>query len=166
MPFVTCLRRDRAQRQQSVRLLFESLTNKVFPSFAKFKDAIKVKLMCGGFTQDGHHNVILQDLNRAAAQEVQSGEHVAAVDQSVSRRSVSGSEAHCQGPEAAFGGSLESFAVVKKIPVEVKADVCLQALRKTLQHLGCTKKKKMSESLRKMYTDECPRTSDTCMSFF
>lgn len=63
------------------------------------------------------------------------------MDQSVSGRSVSGSEAHCQGPEAALGGSLESFAVVKKIPVEVKADVCLQALRKTLQHLQRTKQK-------------------------
>lgn len=99
-----------------------------------------VKLVCA-FTQDGHHDVILQDLNRAAAQEVESGEDIAAVDQSVPGRSVSGSEAHCQGPEAAFGGSLESFAVVKKIPVEVKADVCLQALRKTLQHLQCTKQK-------------------------
>lgn len=72
------------------------------------------------------------------------------MDQSVSRRSVSGSEAHRQGPQAAFGGSLESFAVVKEIPVEVKADVCLQALRKTLQHLRCMKK----ESLRGMCTVE------------
>lgn len=58
---------------------------------------------------------------------------------------MSGSEAHCQGPQAAFGGSLESFAVVKKIPVEVKADVCLQALRKTLQHLGRMKRKASEE---------------------
>lgn len=44
---------------------------------------------------------------------------------------MSGFEVHGQGPQAAFGGSLESFTVVKKIPVEVKADIRLQALRKT-----------------------------------
>lgn len=83
------------------------------------------------FTQDGYHNVIFQDLNRAAGQKVESGEHIATVDQSVSRRSMSGFEVHGQGPQAAFGCSLERFAVVKKIPVEVKADIRLQALRKT-----------------------------------
>lgn len=83
------------------------------------------------FTQDGYHNVVLQDLNGATGQEVQSGEHVPAVDQSVSRRGVSGSEAHGQRPQAAFGGPLESFAGVQKISVEVKADIRLQALRET-----------------------------------
>lgn len=72
---------------------------------------------------------------------------------------MSGSEAHRQGPQAAFGGSLESFAVVKEIPVEVKADVCLQALRKTLQHLRCMKKKA---------SEECTqwKLEHTCAAFF
>lgn len=83
------------------------------------------------FTQDCYHNVISEDLNRAAGQKVESGEYIATVDQSVSRRGMSGFEVHGQGPQAAFGGSLERFAVVKKIPVEVKADIRLQALRKT-----------------------------------
>lgn len=83
------------------------------------------------FTQDGYNNVVFQDLNGATGQKVESSEHIAAVDQGVSRRGMSGFEAHGQGPQAALGGSLERFAVVKKIPVEVKADVCLQALRET-----------------------------------
>lgn len=44
---------------------------------------------------------------------------------------MGGFEAHGQGPQAAFGGSLERFAAVEKVPVEVEADICLQALRKT-----------------------------------
>jgi len=53
------------------------------------------------------------------------------VDQSVSRRGMSGFEVLGQGPQAAFGGSLERFAVVKKTLVEVEADICLEALRET-----------------------------------
>lgn len=83
------------------------------------------------FTQDCHHNVIFQDLNRTAGHEVESGDHIATVDQSVSRRCVSALKTHGQGSQTAFGGSLESFAVVQQIFVEVKADICLQALRKT-----------------------------------
>lgn len=83
------------------------------------------------FTQDGYHYVIFQDLNRAAGQKVESSEHVAAVNQSVSGGSVCGFEVHGQGPQAAFGGSLEGFAVLQQVPVEVKADIRLQALRKT-----------------------------------
>lgn len=77
------------------------------------------------FTQDSYHNVIFQDLNRTAGQKIESREHVAAVDQSVSGRYVSAIEAHGQGPQASFGGSLKSFAGVQKTPVEMKADICL-----------------------------------------
>lgn len=91
------------------------------------------------FTQNGDHDVIFQDLNRAAGQEVEGGENVAAVDQSVSGRRVRGLEVHRQGPQAAFGGSLEHFAVVEEIIIEMKTDICLQALRKTFEYLweGC-----------------------------
>ena len=83
------------------------------------------------FTKDSDHNVIFQDLNRAAVQKVDGSEDIAAVDQSVSRGCMSCVEAHGQGSQAPFGGSLESLAVVQKISVEVKANICLQALRKT-----------------------------------
>ena len=83
------------------------------------------------FTQDGNHDVVFQDLDGAAGHEVERGEHIATVNQRVSRRGVSGFEAHGEGPQAAFGGSFERFAVLKKTIVEVKADICLQALRKT-----------------------------------
>lgn len=83
------------------------------------------------FTQDGYHNVISQDLDGAAGQKVERSEHITAVDQRVSGRGMGGFEAHGQGPQAAFGGSLERFAVLKEILVEVKADICLQALGKT-----------------------------------
>lgn len=77
------------------------------------------------FTQDSYHNVIFQDLNRTTRQKIESSEHITTVDQSVSGRHMSGIEAHGQGPQASFGGSLKSFAVVQKTLVEVKADICL-----------------------------------------
>lgn len=80
------------------------------------------------FTKNGHHNVIFQDLNRTAGEKVECGEDITTVDQSVSRRGVRGFEAHGQGPEAAFCGSLKCIAVVQKTSVEVKADIRLQTL--------------------------------------
>lgn len=45
-------------------------------------------------------------------------------------------EPHGQGAQAALGGAAESFASLQQALVEVEADVGLQALRETLQHLG------------------------------
>lgn len=89
-----------------------------------------------GLTQDGHHDVIFEDLDGAAGDEVEHGQHVSAVDQSVSGRRVGGLEAHGQGPQAAFSGSSKGLAAVEQVLVEVKADICLQALWETLQHLN------------------------------
>lgn len=83
------------------------------------------------FTQNGHDDVVLQDLDGTPRQEVEGRDDVAAVHQRVTGRRVCGSEVHGQGPQAAFGGSLERFAVVENVPVEVEADICLQALGET-----------------------------------
>lgn len=48
---------------------------------------------------------------------------------------MGGLESHGQGPQAAFCGSSKSLTAVEQVLVEVEADVCLQALRETLQHL-------------------------------
>lgn len=64
------------------------------------------------FTQDSYHNVLFQYLNGTTGQEVESRENISTVNQSVSGRCMSGLEAHGQGPQASFCGSLESFAVV------------------------------------------------------
>lgn len=57
------------------------------------------------------------------------------MDQSVSRGRVGGLESHGQGTQAAFGGSAKGLAAVEQVLVEVEADVCLQTLWETLQHL-------------------------------
>lgn len=88
-----------------------------------------------GLTQDGHHDVIFEDLNGATGDKVEHGQHVSAVDQSVSGGCVGGLEPHGQGPQAAFSGSSKGLAAVEQVLVEVKADICLQALWETLQHL-------------------------------
>lgn len=90
----------------------------------------------GRLTQDGHHHVLLEDLDGAARDEVERGEHVAAVHQRVTGGRVGGLEPHGQGAEAAVGGAVEGLAALQQALVEVEADVGLQALRETLQHLG------------------------------
>lgn len=49
---------------------------------------------------------------------------------------MGGLEPHGQGAEAAVGGAVEGLAALQQALVEVEADVGLQALRETLQHLG------------------------------
>lgn len=141
--------RDKSRRNKDVCLHLNSLdadtlhmTNRHSRLFTALCDGIAVfhyhtshEQQRVVFTQDGYHNVIFQDLNRATGEKVESGEHIAAVDQRVSWRRVSGFEVHGQGPQAPFGGSLECFAVFKETLVEVKADICLQALWKTFQDL-------------------------------
>lgn len=90
----------------------------------------------GELTQDGHHDVVFEDLNGATGDKVEHGEHVSAVDESVSRGCVGGLEPHGQGPQASFSGPLKGLTAVQQVLVEVKADVCLQALWETLQHLS------------------------------
>lgn len=90
----------------------------------------------GGLTQDGHHHVIFEDLNRATGDKVEHGEHVSAVDQSVSGGCVGRLEPHGQGPQAAFSGPSEGLTALEQVLVEVEADICLQALRESLQNLS------------------------------
>lgn len=89
-----------------------------------------------GLTQDGHHDVVFEDLNGATGDKVEHGQHVSAVDESVSGGCVGGLEPHGQGPQAAFSGSSKGLAAVEQVLVEVKADICLQALWEALQHLN------------------------------
>lgn len=90
----------------------------------------------GELTQDGHHDVVFEDLNGATGDEVEHGEHVSAVDESVSGGCVGRLEPHGQGPQASFSGPLKGLTAVEQVLVEVKADICLQALWETLQHLS------------------------------
>lgn len=53
----------------------------------------------------------------------------------VSGRGVRGLELHRQGPQAALAGSSEGLAVLEQGAVEVEADVRLQAVRESFQHL-------------------------------
>lgn len=48
---------------------------------------------------------------------------------------MGGLESHGQGPQAALSGSSEGLTAVEQVLVEVEADICLQALWETLQHL-------------------------------
>lgn len=98
-------------------------------------DELSEMSISSGLTQDGHHDIIFEDLDGAVGDKVEHGEHVSTVDQSVSRGRVGGLESHGQGPQAAFCGSLEGLAAVEQVLVKVEANICLQALGETLQHL-------------------------------
>lgn len=57
------------------------------------------------------------------------------MDQRVTWGCVGGLELHGQRPEAAFGGAFKSLAVLQQCPVQMEADICLETLRETFQHL-------------------------------
>lgn len=114
-----------------------------------------VMLLCGSFsrpTQDGHHDVIFEDLDGAAGDKVERREHVSRVDQCVSRGCMGGLEPHGQGPEAAFGSSTKCLTALQKVLVEVKADICLQALWETLQDLSGKDGQSIEVQLGAMWT--------------
>lgn len=58
------------------------------------------------------------------------------MDQRVPRRCVGGLELHGQRPEAALGGAFKGLAVLQQGPVQVEADIRLETLGETFQHLG------------------------------
>ncbi len=92
-------------------------------------------LRCRWPTQNGHDDVIFEDLNGAARDKVERSEHVSTVDQRVSWGRVGGLEPHGQGAQAALGGSTKRLAALQEVLVEVEADIRLQALWETLQDL-------------------------------
>ena len=57
------------------------------------------------------------------------------MDQGVARRGVGGLKPHGQRPQTAVTGPLEGPAVLEQTAVQVEADISLQTLRETLQHL-------------------------------
>ena len=92
-------------------------------------------------TEDGHHHVVAQDLDGAAGDEIERGEHVAEVHQRVPGWCMRRLELDCEGAQAALAGAVEGGAVLQQRAVQVQADVGLQALGEALQHLrgrrGC-----------------------------
>lgn len=86
-------------------------------------------------TQDGHHHVVLEDLDGTPRNKVKGGENVAAVDQGVPGGGVGGSEAHGQRAQAAFVGPPEGLAVLQQAAVQVQANVSLQTFGEALQNL-------------------------------
>ncbi len=57
------------------------------------------------------------------------------MDQSITRGCVGGLEFHGQRPEAALGGAFKSLTVLQQRPVQMEADICLETLWETFQHL-------------------------------
>lgn len=96
------------------------------------------------FTQDGYHHVSSQYLYGSPGYKVEGSEDVSGMDQCVTRRCVGGLELHGQRPEAALGGAFKSLAVLQQRPVQMKADICLETLWETFQHL-----RRGSEEMRK-----------------
>lgn len=58
------------------------------------------------------------------------------MDQRVTRGCMGSLELHGQCPEAALGGAFKSLTVLQQRPVQMEADIRLEALRETFQHLG------------------------------
>ena len=86
-------------------------------------------------TEDGHHHVVAQDLDGAAGDEIERGEHVAEVHQRVPGRRMRRLELDGERAQAALAGAVEGGAVLQQRAVQVQADVGLQALGEALQHL-------------------------------
>lgn len=86
-------------------------------------------------TQNGHHHVSSQYLYGSPGYEVEGGEDVPGVDQRVARGCVGGLELHGQRPEAALGGAFKSLTVLQQCPVQMEADIRLETLWETFQHL-------------------------------
>lgn len=100
----------------------------------KVKSCWQVTLHCR-LTQYGHHHVVPEDLDGTSGDEVQRGQDVSTVDQSVTRRGVGCLETHGQSSQAAFVGSSKGFTVLQQSPVQMETDVGLKTLGETLQHL-------------------------------
>lgn len=87
-------------------------------------------------TQDGYHHVSSQYLYGSPGYEVEGGQDIASVDQRITRGCVGSLELHGQRSEAALGGAFKSLAVLQQRPVKMEADISLETLRETFQHLG------------------------------
>lgn len=88
------------------------------------------------FTQDGYHHVSSQYLYGSPGYKVEGSEDVPGVDQCVTWGCVGGLELHGQRPEATLGGAFKSLTVLQQCPVQMEADICLETLGETFQHLG------------------------------
>ena len=69
------------------------------------------------------------------------------MDQGVARRGVGGLEAYSQRTQTPFVGSPERLAVLEQGAVQVQADVRLQTLWKTFQHLETEREGKIEASI-------------------
>lgn len=58
------------------------------------------------------------------------------MDQRITRGCVGGLELHGQRSEAALRGAFKSLTVLQQRPVKMEADISLETLRETFQHLG------------------------------
>lgn len=87
-------------------------------------------------TQDGYHHVSSQYLYGSPGYEVEGGQDIASVDQRITRGCVGSLELHGQRSEAALRGAFKSLAVLQQRPVKMEADISLETLRETFQHLG------------------------------
>lgn len=81
--------------------------------------------------------------------------------QGVARRAVGGLEAHGQGPEAALAGTPEGFTVCQQVLVQMKADICLQALGESFKDLNT----KQSQSVIPTATGEATTGGNSINSY-
>lgn len=99
-------------------------------------ERLYIRNVCMFCTQDGHHHVSSQNLYGSPGYEVEGGEDVPGVDQRVTRGCVGGLELHGQRPEAALSGAFKSLTVLQQRPVQMEADIRLETLWETFQHLA------------------------------
>lgn len=75
-------------------------------------------------------------MNGTTRDEEEGVQDVPVVDQNISWRSMDCLEPHTQGAQTGLAASMEGLAVLEKRPVQVQADVCLQRLWESFQHLN------------------------------
>ena len=86
-------------------------------------------------TQDGHHLVVLDDLEGSGHHEAQAVHALPRVVDQVSRGAVDGLELHGQRAEAPVAGQPEGRVLLEDLAVQMDTDVRPHVLRADLQYL-------------------------------
>ena len=87
-------------------------------------------------TQDGHHLIILDDLQGSWHHETEAVNTLPGMVDEVARGTEESLELHGQGTQAPVTGQPECRVFFEDFPVEVDADICPHVLRAYLQYLG------------------------------
>jgi hypothetical protein len=89
---------------------------------------------CDERTQNCHHYIILENLYRAAGNEVKARQHIALVNQCVSGWSVRGFEFEGESSQASRRCTIKGGTACQQVSIEMKTNISLQTFWESFQH--------------------------------